>query len=189
MWSCGIHSGEPSKSASGEPQKLIEIAETIDLTETDDEDEPSSTQPPWSTYLGMSASGTNPSSLLSQVEFCCEQSPRTCNSQSYNSSPPSVINIDTPPPPPAHSPYAPSRAATHVGFGDGVLVRPPPAHSNSASTRTSYDLPWVIHRPEISNLSREHAPLSLTLRRCVVDGSALSITSSSSTSTSPFDTS
>jgi hypothetical protein len=169
------------------------------LTETDDEEETADmSKPPWSSYYGVSSTSSggmaDTTSVLPPADSTCEPLHALYQSRPYTNSPLSVITIDTPPPPPAHSPYAASRvhssAVTHVGSGDGVMVRPPPAHSNSTPSRASYDIPWVVHRPvESSNGSREHAPLSLTLRRCVPDSATLSISSSSSSSTSPFDAS
>jgi len=121
----------------------------------------------------------------------CEPLPQLYGALSRESSSPSIITIDTPPPP-AHSPYSSPRTA--LSIYDGPCAQPPPAHSHSSSSvsRGSHDRSWVVCRPAetMSALDSDHVPLSLTLRRCpVVDAPSASITlSSSSSSASPeFD--
>jgi len=123
----------------------------------------------------------------------CEPLPQLYAALSRESSSPSIITIDTPPPP-AHSPYSSPHTALSTVL-DGRSPQPPPAHSHSSSSvgRGSHDRSWVVCRPAeaISASDSDYVPLSLTLRRCpVVDAPSASITlSSSSSSASPFDSS
>ena len=118
----------------------------------------------------------------------CDPLPQLYAALSRDSSSPSIITIDTPPPP-AHSPYSSPRTALSSVL-DGSTAQPPPAHSHSSSSisRGSHDRSWVVCRPSDATDS-DYVPLSLTLRRCpVADVSSANITlSSSSSSVSPFD--
>ena len=133
----------------------------------------------------------NTTSTMLSLADSCDPLPRLYAALSRDSSSPSIITIDTPPPP-AHSPYMSPCARSAVL--DGASPRPPPAHSNSASSvsRGSRDRSWVVCRSAdaTSSSDSDYVPLSLTLRRCpVVDEASASLTlSSSSSSASPFDT-
>jgi len=175
-------------------QSLV-VAETIDLTATsDEEDADDASKSSWpSLYDTNVDSGLryNTSSTMLSLADSCEPLPQLYAALSRESSSPSIITIDTPPPP-AHSPYSSPRTVLSAVL-DGSSIQPPPAHSHSSCTvnRGSHDRSWVVCRPTetVSPLDSEYVPLSLTLRRCpVVDAPSASITlSSSSSSASPSD--
>jgi len=173
----------------------VVFGETIDLTGSDDEDvDDAASRSSWpSLYDTNIDSGLryNSSSTMLSLADSCDPLPQLYAALSRDSSSPSVITIDTPPPP-AHSPYSSPRIALSSTF-DGTPAQPPPAHSHNSSSvgRGSYDRSWVVCRPAdtMSSLDSDYVPLSLTLRRCpVADAPSASITlSSSSSSESPFD--
>lgn len=129
------------------------------------------------------------SSVTLSLADSCDPLPQLYAALSRESSSPSIITIDTPPPP-AHSPYS-SPCTVYSAGVDGMSARPPPAHSNSSSSlgRGSRDRSWMVCRSSMSD--DDYVPLSLTLRRCPVnDEPPASVTlSSSSSSASPFDAS
>jgi len=174
------------------------ISETIDLTGTDDEEEDvdDASKSSWPSLYDANIDSGRPrytSSTVLSLSDSCDPLPQLYASLSRESSSPSIITIDTPPPP-AHSPYSSPRAALSTIL-DGPSVQPPPAHSHSSPSvnRGSHDRSWVVCRPPeaISPLDSEYVPLSLTLRRCPIDDTpSASITlSSSSSCASPFDAS
>lgn len=135
----------------------------------------------------------NTSSTMLSLADSCEPLPQLYATLSRESSSPSIITIDTPPPP-AHSPYSSPRTILSTAL-DGPSVQPPPAHSHNSSSvsRGSHDRSWVVCRPveAVSPSDSDYVPLSLTLRRCpVADTPLASVTlSSSSSCASPFDAS
>jgi len=172
------------------------VTETIDLTASDDEDDDADdlSKSSWPSLYDVnvdSGSRYNTSSTMLSLADSCEPLPQLYAALSRDSSSPSVITIDTPPPP-AHSPYS-SPCAACSAVRDGTSPRPPPAHSNNSSSvsRGSHDRSWMVCRSAgpVSESDSDYVPLSLTLRRCpVVDEASASITlSSSSSSLSPFD--
>lgn len=176
------------------------ITETIDLTASDDEDEDvdDASKSSWPSLYdanpGCSTPRYNVGSTMLSLSDSCDPLPQLYASLSRDSSSPSIITIDTPPPP-AHSPYSSPRPALSTVL-DGASVQPPPAHSHNSSSsvsRGSHDRSWVVCRPPeaISPSDSDYVPLSLTLRRCPVDDTpSASITlSSSSSCASPFDAS
>lgn len=165
--------------------------ETIDLTATDDEeDADDASKSSWPSLYDVNVdSGPhyNTSSTMLSLADSCEPLPQLYAALSRDSSSPSIITIDTPPPP-AHSPYS-SPCTARSAMPDGASPRPPPAHSNNS--RGSRDRSWMVCRSAdaTSTLDSDYVPLSLTLRRCpVADEASASLTlSSSSSSASPFD--
>jgi len=178
----------------GEGTQAPVVTETIDLTGSDDEeDADDASKSSWPSLYDVnvdSAPRYNTSSAMLSLADSCDPLPQLYAALSRDSSSPSVITIDTPPPP-AHSPYS-SPCAARSTLLDGASPRPPPAHSNNSSSvgRGSHDRSWMVCRSgTISTSDSEYVPLSLTLRRCpVVDEVSASLTmSSSSSSASPFD--
>jgi len=181
----------------GATQPLV-VGETIDLTATDDEEEDGddASKSSWPSLYDTnidSGSRYSASSTMLSLADSCEPLPQLYAALSRESSSPSIITIDTPPPP-AHSPYSSPRTAISSTL-DSSSAQPPPAHSNSCSflSRGSHDRSWVVCRPAetTSSPDGDYVPLSLTLRRCPVaeEMSASIALSSSSSSTSPFDAS
>jgi len=172
------------------------VSETIDLTASDDEeDADDASKSSWPSLYDVNIDSGPPrynsSSTMLSLSDSCDPLPQLYAALSRDSSSPSVITIDTPPPP-AHSPYS-SPCAARSTVLDGASPCPPPAHSHNSSSvsRGSHDRSWVVCRPTdtVSASDADYIPLSLTLRRCPVDDEAsASVTlSSSSSSTSPFD--
>ena len=131
----------------------------------------------------------NTSSTMLSLADSCDPLPQLYASLSRESSSPSIITIDTPPPP-AHSPYSSPRTVISTALD----TQPPPAHShNSLSiSRGSHDRSWVVCRPveAESPSDSDYVPLSLTLRRCPVADTPLAsvtLSSSSSSCASSFD--
>jgi len=169
------------------------ITETIDLTGSDDEEEDAddASKSSWPSLYDTNVEPGlryNTSSAMLSLADSCDPLPQLYAALSRDSSSPSIITIDTPPPP-AHSPYSSPRTALSSVL-DGSSAQPPPAHSHSSLSvsRGSHDRSWVVCRPTDATDS-DYVPLSLTLRRCPVDDApSASITlSSSSSSASPFD--
>lgn len=163
--------------------------------EEDEEDADDASKCSWpSLYDSNIDSGPryNSSSTMLSLADSCEPLPQLYAALSRESSSPSIITIDTPPPP-AHSPYSSPRTALSSTL-DGLSAQPPPAHSHNSSSvgRGSHDRSWVVCRPPAEAMLQsdsDYVPLSLTLRRCpVADTSLASVTlSSSSSCASPFD--
>lgn len=172
------------------------FSETIDLTVSDDEEEEEdaddASKSSWPSLYDTNVDGGpryNTSSTMLSLADSCDPLPQLYASLSRESSSPSIITIDTPPPP-AHSPYSSPRTVLSTSL-DGASAQPPPAHSHNSSSvsRGSHDRSWVVCRP-VSPSDSDYVPLSLTLRRCPVADTPLAtvtLSSSSSSCASSFD--